>query len=121
MSFQLTQNAILPFLARTVVLNIGYNAGKDLFANSVGREHEKIKTFCAIKTLTSWNLEQTSTICRERLGGGSFLSSSIIPEGIQGAHSGMTAEGDNSVLMQKVVKDIMTDMEKGIHKLPAMT
>jgi hypothetical protein len=29
-----------------------------------------------------------------------------------GSHSGMTAEGDNSVLMQKVVKDIMSDMMK---------
>jgi len=89
---------------------MGYNAGKDLFENSTGRENEKIRTFCAIKCLCSWNLEHTATVCRERLGGGSYLSSSVIPEGILGAHSGMTAEGDNSVLMQKVVKDIMTDM-----------
>jgi len=33
----------------------------------------------------------------------------------------MTAEGDNRVLMQKVVKDILSDMQKGIHKMPKMT
>lgn len=121
MSFQLQQNAILPYLARTIVLNIGYNAGKDLFADPTGRENEQIRTFCAIKCLTTWNMEQCATICRERCGGGSYLSGSIVPEGIIGAHSGMTAEGDNRVLMQKVVKDIMTDMVKEIHRMPQMT
>lgn len=41
--------------------------------------------------------------------------------GILGSHSGMTAEGDNRVLMQKVVKDIMSDMQSGKHELPEMT
>jgi len=31
----------------------------------------------------------------------------------QGAHSGITAEGDNSVLMQKVAKEILELREKG--------
>jgi len=33
----------------------------------------------------------------------------MIPNAVEGSHSGMTAEGDNRVLMQKVVKDILTD------------
>ena len=33
----------------------------------------------------------------------------------------MTAEGDNRVLMQKVVKDILADAQKGIHDFPEMT
>lgn len=115
------QNAILPFLARTLCINFGFNAAKDLFADPTGRENTQIRTFCAIKCLASWNLEKTTTICRERCGGGSYLSGSIIPEGIMGSHSGMTAEGDNRVLMQKVVKDIMTDMVKEIHDVPTMT
>ena len=57
-------------------------------------------------------------MCRERTGGGSFLLSSAIPEGVISSHSGMTAEGDNRVLMQKVVKDILTDTQKEIHDLP---
>ena len=62
-----------------------------------------------------------ATICRERTGGGSFLLSSAIPEGLLSSHSGMTAEGDNRVLMQKVVKDILSDSQKGIHDKPEMT
>lgn len=33
----------------------------------------------------------------------------------------MTAEGDNRVLMQKVVKDILADFQKGKHPAPALT
>lgn len=80
-----------------------------------------IRSMCVTKTLTSWHLNKTATTCRERCGGGSFLLNSAIPEGIISAHSGMTAEGDNSVLMQKVVKDILSDMQKKQHDLPKLT
>jgi len=49
--------------------------------------------------MMGWNLQETATICRERCGGGSYLSNSLIPEGVPSAHSSMTAEGDNRVLM----------------------
>jgi len=112
---------VLPLLARCIVLNLGYNKAKDLFVNHKGLEHTLIRVFCACKTLVSWNLENTALVCRERCGGGSYLSHSAVPLALDGAHSGMTAEGDNRVLMQKVVKDIVADMQKGRHPMPAMT
>lgn len=121
MSFQLQQNAILPALCRTIVLNLGYNRAKDMFEDPSGVEHEQIRTYCAIKTMVTWNMESCAAICRERCGGGSFLSSSLIPEAVVGSHSGMTAEGDNNVLMQKAVKDIMADMQKDMHAMPELT
>lgn len=111
----------MPLLARTIVLNMGYNGAKDLYVDATGREHERIRSFCAAKCLVTWHLEKCATICRERCGGGSYLLSSAIPEGIAGAHSGMTAEGDNRVLMQKVVKDIMSDMQKKQHVMPKLS
>jgi acyl-CoA oxidase len=89
----------LPLIARSIVLNFGHIEGKRLFANHVDREHEVIKTLCCIKTLVTWNGEKVARICRERCGGGSFLIINRIGVGVGGAHSGMTAEGDNSVLM----------------------
>ena len=121
MAYQLQQNALLPMLARTIVLNLGYNKAKDLFVDSKGKENTCIRSFCSAKTLITWHLEEMATICRERTGGGSFLLSSAIPLALLSAHSGMTAEGDNRVLMQKVVKDILSDMQKGIHDTPQMT
>lgn len=89
---------------------MGYNEAKNLFADNAGRENTCIRSFCAAKCMVTWNLENAATICRERCGGGSYLLSSAIPDGIIASHSGMTAEGDNRVLMQKVVKDIIADM-----------
>ena len=118
MAYQLQQNAILPLLARTCVLNLGFNDAKDLFANPKGREYEQIRTFCAVKAIISWNLQTVSTVCRERCGGGGYTAHAKLHEGLAGAHSGMTAEGDNRVLMQKVVKDILSDLQKKQHRMP---
>ena len=121
MAYQLQQNSLIPLLARTVVINLGYNAAKDLFANPKGRENEIIRVCCAVKGLATWNLERVSTVTRERCGGGGYTAHARIAEGIAGAHSGMTAEGDNRVLMQKIVKDILADMQKDLHKAPKLT
>ena len=99
MAYQLQQNAILPLLARLIVLNLGHNRAKDIFQKPQGHETEQVRIYCAIKCLMGWNLQETGVICRERCGGGSYLTSSVIPEAIPSAHSGMTAEGDNRVLM----------------------
>ena len=121
MAYQLQQNAILPLLARCLVLNCGFNEAKSLFADPTGKENTCIRTFCAAKCLISWELEKASTTCRERCGGGSYLLSSGIPEGVISAHSGMTAEGDNRVLMQKIVKDILADDQQETHDCPKLT
>jgi len=110
MAFQLQQNALLPLVARSMVLNIGYNRAKDIFSSPQGYETEMIRMCCAVKGLAGWNFEHVSTVCRERCGGGSYTAHSRIHEGIQTSHSAMTAEGDNRVLMQKIVKDILSDM-----------
>jgi acyl-CoA oxidase len=89
-----------------------YNDAKDLFANPKGREHEQVRVFCATKCLSTWNTDNVSTTCRERCGGGGFLAYNRVGEQIVAAHSGMTAEGDNRVLMQKIAKDIISDTMK---------
>jgi acyl-CoA oxidase len=68
--------------------------------------------------MVTWHHEKVARICRERCGGGSFLASNVIGAILAGAHSGMTAEGDNSVLMQKVVKDLLAHTSKGKHLTP---
>jgi acyl-CoA oxidase len=42
----------------------------------------------------------------------------MIGAGLMGSHSGVTAEGDNSVLMQKVTKDLLAHSRNGKHKTP---
>ena len=102
------------------MLALGYNKAKDLFANMKGKEHTLFRSFASMKMLNSYNAEEITAICRERTGGGGFLRSSQIPDGMEVAHIGITL-GDNRVLLQKVVKDILSDMPKKKHELPKMT
>ncbi len=61
---------------------------------------------CAIKPLCGWNNEDTSTTCRERCGGQGYLSCNRFGSLIGFSHAGITAEGDNRVLFQKVAKEL---------------
>jgi acyl-CoA oxidase len=62
---------------------------------------------CAMKTQISWHAENSATTSRERCGGQGFLAANRLGEGIVGGHAGITAEGDNSVLMQKIAKELL--------------
>lgn len=106
MNFQLQRDALVPLLARTYGLMFGLNKVKNNFSfnNSSPR---KIIECCAIKALITWHAENTASICRERCGGAGFLSENCFDEAIAGAHAGITAEGDNGVLMQKVSKELI--------------
>ena len=48
-----------------------------------------------------WSVQETGTTCRERCGGQGYLSVNRFGHIIGFSHAGMTAEGDNRVLMQK--------------------
>ena len=50
----------------------------------------------------SARVQETATTCRERCGGQGYLSVNKFGAILGFAHAGMTAEGDNRVLMQKV-------------------
>ena len=115
MNFQLFQGALYPLLARTVCLNMAFNDIKDIYCNFVTKEPtlEIIRLCCVIKPFIAWNLRECAGVAIERCGGQGFLSCNRLTEGISGGHSGMVAEGDNSVLMQKVTKELMTSVQMG--------
>jgi len=71
-----------------------------------GSEHADVVTMCCvIKAISGWHVAETAAVCRERCGGQGYLSCNKFGSGIAGSHSSMTAEGDNSVLMQKVATE----------------
>lgn len=51
-----------------------------------------------------------ATVCRERSGGQGFLACNRFGEYLTLSHAAITAEGDNRVLMTKIVKDLMTNI-----------
>lgn len=94
---------------------------KDIFQNSKGWDNEVLSLCCIDKTLNSWNLERVASVCRERCGGQGYLSVNKFGDYLSIAHAGLTAEGDNRVLMVKICKDMQTNILKKGCKLPQMT
>ena len=94
---------------------------KDLYQNPTGWEDSILSLCCIDKTLNSWNCERVASVCRERCGGQGYLSVNKFGDYLAVAHAGLTAEGDNRVLMVKICKDMQTNINKKGLKLPQMT
>jgi len=73
---------------------------------------------CIDKTMVGWNYERAAAVGRERCGGMGYLSVSRFHDYMACAHTCLTAEGDNRVLMIKIVKDMITGISKKTWKLP---
>lgn len=111
----------MPLLARGLALNTMYNRTRNIFKDPKGYEHELLSLCCITKTMLGWNLMKTAAICRERCGGMGYLAITKFADYIAMAHAAVTAEGDNRVLMTKIVKDYMTNVKAKTFKVPEPT
>lgn len=122
LTYQLFQNQLVPLICRTIVLNLGLKSIRKIYCDyclspeSFNSEsfNNIVRLCCVIKPIVAWNGNEVGNICRERCGGMGFLTINRIESMIYSAHSGMTAEGDSAVLMQKVSKEYVEDYLKKV-------
>ena len=116
--YQLLQNAYMPLLARQYILHFGLQYARDRWAKVTDQDQAEVLRFCCvIKPLVTWNCERIGSICRERSGGQGYLACNRFASMVGFAHAGMTAEGDNAVLMQKVTKELLDAVQKGLYDI----
>ena len=118
LDYQLQKLALVPLLAQAVSFTVGLNHIKDLYSNPSTMHEDNVRLCCVIKPLISWLAEKVGSVCRERCGGQGYLSVNRVASIVGFSHAGMTAEGDNCVLMQKVSKELLSDLQSGRIKLP---
>lgn len=112
---------MIPLLARSIALGLLHVKCKDIYQNPKGFDDTILMLCCIDKTLNGWNTERVASICRERCGGQGFLSVNKFGDYLSLAHSALTAEGDNRVLMVKICKDMIKNITKRGHKLPELS
>jgi acyl-CoA oxidase len=127
-NYQLFQNQIVPLLSRTLVLNAALLNIRKIYSDYCLRPdsynpdqfNNIVRLCCFIKPMIAWSSNEVGNTCRERCGGQGYLSINRVESSIAGAHSGITAEGDSSVLMQKVSKEYVEDFVKKIVEAPKL-
>ena len=112
-NYQLQKNTLMPLIAKTYALNFFLNYIQDRYQNQSEDDYKEVVRLCCIaKPLITWHAENTATTCRERCGGQGFLAANRFGEAISGSHAGITAEGDNRVIQQKVSKELLETVSK---------
>jgi len=119
LKYELQQRELMPLLAETYALNFGLNYVKSRYRSQTKADGNEVVILCCfIKPMISSHNERVGTVVRERCGGAGFLSANRLGQIICFSHAGMTAEGDNKVLLQKVAKETLSRIGKGSHEFP---
>lgn len=118
MSYQLQQNALVPYFARVIALEFGGQYAKQLFQSN----DPFLQTYiCVLKPLAGWTVNKFARTARERMGGAGYLAVNRLSSAIWASDSVLTAEGDNAVLMIKVATDLLQGSMNGKYTPPELS
>jgi len=113
LDYRTHQRKLLPRLASAYALDFALKYLVDRFANRTEEDRREIETLAAgLKAYATWANIESLQICREACGGQGYLSENRFDDLKADTDIFCTFEGDNTVLMQLVVKSLLSDYRR---------
>jgi len=113
LNYRMHQLRLMPYLANAYAIHFGLQYLTRRFVNRTDDELQEIEALAAgMKAYATWNTRDTLQECREACGGKGYISENRIDDLKNDTEIYTTFEGDNTVLMQLVAKNRLTEFRK---------
>jgi acyl-CoA oxidase len=121
LNYRIHQRRLLPHLAKTYAIHFALQYLTDHFINRTEEEMQEIEALAAgMKSYSTWNTTTVLQECREACGGKGYLSENRIDALKNDTDVYTTFEGDNTVLMQLVAKNRLSEFRKAFGEMGSM-
>lgn len=120
LNYRIHQQRLLPKLAKTYAIHFALQYVTSRFMARSESEMPEIEALAAgMKAYSTWNTTAVLQECREACGGKAYLSENRIDALKNDTEVYTTFEGDNTVLMQLVAKNRLSEFRKSFGQMDA--
>ncbi|TDE27530.1 acyl-CoA oxidase [Flavobacterium ranwuense] len=121
LNYRMHQRRLIPLLAKTYAIHFALHYLTSRFINKKESEMQEIEALAAgMKAYSTWSTTDILQECREACGGKGYLSENRIDSLKNDTEIYTTFEGDNTVLMQLVAKNRLSEFRKSFGEMDAM-
>jgi len=121
LNYRMHQRRLFPLLAKSYAVHFGLQYLTKRYINKKENEAQEIEGLAAgMKSYATWHTRDTLQECREACGGKGYLSENRIGNLKNDTEIYTTFEGDNTVLMQLVAKNRLSEFRKQFGKMNAL-
>jgi acyl-CoA oxidase len=118
LNYRMHQRRLLPHLAKTYAVHFALQYLTNRFLNKTESEMQEIEALAAgMKSYSTWSTRDILQECREAIGGKGYLSENRIDALKNDTEIYTTFEGDNTVLMQLVAKNRLSEFRKAFGEM----
>jgi len=121
LNYRMHQRRLIPPLAKTYAVHFALQYLTSRFINRTEAEMQEIEALAAgMKSYSTWSTRDILLECREACGGKGYLSENRIDALKNDTEIYTTFEGDNTVLMQLVAKNRLSEFRKAFGEMGSL-
>lgn len=121
LNYRMHQRRLIPLLAKTYAIHFALQYVTNRYVDRTESEMPEIEALAAgMKAYSTWSTTDVLQECREACGGKGYLSENRIDALKNDTEIYTTFEGDNTVLMQLVAKNRLSEFRKAFGEMDAM-